>query len=203
MEKESAKFSENEEKILKAALKVVGEQTISGTRMRLIADKAGMVQSNVHYYYKTKEQLLSSLQEYILNEIYETQRAAEEKSEDTLEAQVHVFFEQKRIFLTRKKDFDYAEIDFVMQSKINKEIRERFQQSYEEWRNSFLFLLCSYCPEISEEDKEMIPYMAVSLLEGATVQSMTSRNNFDADRYFDYAEKQVLQMIENARAKAA
>ena len=43
---------EAEERILKAALKVVNEVTINGTRMHLIAEKAGMVQSNIHYYYK-------------------------------------------------------------------------------------------------------------------------------------------------------
>lgn len=61
MKTETLHVTETEERILNAALKVVNDVTISGTRMHLIADKADMVQSNVHYYYKTKQDLLKRL----------------------------------------------------------------------------------------------------------------------------------------------
>ena len=54
MKTETLHVTETEERILNAALKVVNDVTISGTRMHLIAEKADMVQSNVHYYYKNK-----------------------------------------------------------------------------------------------------------------------------------------------------
>ena len=41
-------------KILDAAFEIVAKNKISGTRMHLIAKEAGVVQSNVHYYYPTK-----------------------------------------------------------------------------------------------------------------------------------------------------
>ena len=44
-----------EQKIMDAALDVVAEKSISGTRVHLIAERAGIVQSNLHYYFKTKE----------------------------------------------------------------------------------------------------------------------------------------------------
>ena len=66
MKTETLHVTETEERILNAALKVVNDVTISGTRMHLIAEKADMVQSNVHYYYKTKQELLKGLQEWIL-----------------------------------------------------------------------------------------------------------------------------------------
>ena len=48
-------------KILDAAFEIVAKNKISGTRMHLIAKKAGVVQSNVHYYYPTKNDLLIAL----------------------------------------------------------------------------------------------------------------------------------------------
>ena len=74
MKTETLHVTETEERILNAALKVVNDVTISGTRMHLIAEKADMVQSNVHYYYKTKQELLKGLQEWILEECYDMQQ---------------------------------------------------------------------------------------------------------------------------------
>lgn len=45
----SSQYANTNEKVLKAALKVVNQATISGTRMHQIAEEADMVQSNVHY----------------------------------------------------------------------------------------------------------------------------------------------------------
>ena len=63
--------SDTEEKILTAALKVINRETISGTRIHLIAKEADVAQSNVHYYYKTKQDLMDSLQERVLEECYD------------------------------------------------------------------------------------------------------------------------------------
>ena len=52
----------NEEKILDATLRVIESHTISGTRISLIAKEADMLQSNVLYYYKTKEEILVAMQ---------------------------------------------------------------------------------------------------------------------------------------------
>lgn len=201
MREESIHFSEAEERILKAALKVVNEATISGTRMHLIADKADMVQSNVHYYYRTKEALMERLQEYVLEEFYQIQRIGKKRSEDTLQGQIHIFFQQKQQMLTRKKDYDFAELDFLIQSRINKNIQERFQKSYCEWRNGIREIIIRYCPEMEESDKELIPYLAVSLLEGASIQVLVDGKDFDAESYFLKAEEMVLNQIESAMQK--
>ena len=53
--------NDNEEKIMDAALKVVSQNTISGTRTAMIAEEAGMTPSNLHYYYKSKDEILNDL----------------------------------------------------------------------------------------------------------------------------------------------
>lgn len=201
MSVEEVRFSEAEEKILHAALKVVNKCTISGTRMHLIAEKADMVQSNVHYYYKTKQALLEGLQERVLQEFYATRLGDKKNSPDTLEGQLHTFFQQKKIMLTKKKDYDFAEIDFIAQSKINDRIRERFQESFSEWRDAIREIIIRFCPTMPDADKEMIPYMTVSLLEGASVQALLEGRDFDADTYFEKAEAMVLEYIERSMQK--
>ena len=134
MREESFHFTESEEKILQAALQVVSEKTISGTRMHLIAEHAGMVQSNVHYYYKTKQELLLGLQERVLEEFYSIRRMDRQRSGDTLEEQIHIFFRQKKHMILEKEAYDFAELNFLVHSKMDEKIRERFRQSYAEWR---------------------------------------------------------------------
>ena len=166
MKTETLHVTETEERILNAALKVVNDVTISGTRMHLIADKADMVQSNVHYYYKTKQDLLKRLQEWILEECYDMQQVSKKSSKDTLEDQLHIFFQQKKTLLTKKKEYDFAELDFLVQTRIDADIRARFQEAYAVWRDNIRAIIILFCPNMEETDKELIPYTAVSLLEG-------------------------------------
>jgi AcrR family transcriptional regulator len=95
----------NEERILDAALEVVKEYTISGTRMHLIAEKAEMLQSNVHYYYKTKDDLLHSLQKKVLDMCLILKGDFRKDSADTLESQLDVFIEQKKAFIMKYREY--------------------------------------------------------------------------------------------------
>lgn len=196
MREEFMRFEDTKEKVLHAALEVVNEKTISGTRMHLIAGKADMVQSNVHYYYKTKQELLEGLQERILEEFYRIQREGWEKCGDTLEEQLHVFFQQKRYMIEEKRDYDFAELNFIVQSKIDGKIQERFQQSYSKWREEISRIIERFCPDLPQQEREAIPYLAVSLLEGASIQALVEGEGFDAEKYFNTAESMVLQRLQ-------
>ena len=74
-----------EEKILNAAFRVVDRHTISGTRMHLIAEEAKMVQSNLHYYFKTKQDLMLALLRYLQQNFSESRQAVLDKAPGTLE----------------------------------------------------------------------------------------------------------------------
>lgn len=196
---DNAKNNGAEDRILKAALKVVNEKTINGTRMHLIAAKADMGQSNVHYYYKTKDELMLSLQERVLQKCYEIRAQDIKKSKDTLESQLHIFFQQKKLLISKKKEYDFAEMNFLVQGKINAEIHDRFVDSYEQWRDDIRAVIVKYCPEISQRDKDIIPYMVVSLLQGASVQALVDFKDFEMDLYFENCESMLLNYINSLR----
>ncbi len=52
-----SKRSQNQKAILEAAEKVFAEAGFAGATTQLIADVAGLPKANVHYYFKTKEEL--------------------------------------------------------------------------------------------------------------------------------------------------
>lgn len=192
---DNSKGTDTQERILNAALKVINEETISGTRMHLIARKADVVQSNVHYYYKTKQDLLLALQEKVLEECYEIREQDKKKSQDTLESQLHIFFQQKKHLICKKTEYDFAEMDFLIQGKMNDKIHERFVESYEQWRDDIREVIIRYCPGIDEQTKETLPYVIVSMLQGASIQALVEQKGFDVDGCFAKCEELLLHYL--------
>lgn len=184
-----------EEKVLDAALRIVKEKTISGTRMHLIAEEANMVQSNVHYYYKTKNDLMVALQKKVLNRCLEIRQKFSANSEETLESQLDVFFQQKLEFILKEQEYDYAEVDFWVQGRINEEMRKEFCNSFDKWREEIKILLDRFAPELTKSKREYIPYMLVSMLEGGSLQYLIDEESFDIREYFEFCKKQVLNVI--------
>ena len=189
------------DRILDAALNVVNKNTISGTRMHLIADEAEMVQSNIHYYYKTKDELMLALQNYILEECYTFRKVHKKSSNDDLESQLDVYINQKKKLILDKNKYDFAEIDFWVQGKINEEIRLRFQHSYEEWRREIREILDKYCKDMDEATRRQLPYIVVSMLEGATIQYGISKEGFDVEEYFASVKRMVLNEVNRAEKR--
>ena len=184
-----------EEKILEAALAVVREYTISGTRMHLIAEKAGMVQSNLHYYFKTKSELMFALQKKVLDKCLELRQIYSKGRKETLEEQLDVFIAQKKAFIMKYREYDYAELDFWVQGRINKEMKTGFAESFQVWREEIRQMLEKYVPELSKNTKDQLPYQIVSYLEGATIQYLTDEKRFDLNQYFEFGKNMILRCI--------
>jgi len=185
----------NEEKILAATLKVVKKYTISGTRMHLIAEETGMLQSNLHYYYKSKEALMLALQEHVLEKCKLLREKSKKKSENTLESQLDVFINQKKTFILKMPEYDYAELDFWNQGRVNPKIKRNFKASFEGWREELGELLNVYAPQLSAKAKKYLPYQIVSFLEGATIQYLMDEKGFDLDEYLAFGKKMILDTI--------
>lgn len=188
-----------EEKILEAALDVVQERTISGTRMHHIAEKADVVQSNVHYYFKTKKDLLKALQEKVLQHCIDIREKDRERIGDTFDEQMNVFMNQKKYFITKDKRYDYAELDFWMQGQIEEDIKEDFQKSFHNWRKEIRDVLSRYFPNLSGEKLNYFPYLIVSMLEGASIQYLIDPDAFDLDKYFEYCKLTIDSMLRTER----
>lgn len=189
----------NEDKILEAALSVINKKTISGTRMHLISDELDMVQSNMHYYFKTKNDLLIALYKKVLNKCLEIRRDLRKTSVDTLESQIDIFILQKKELILHYKEYDFAEIEYWIQGRINEDIRERFAKSFCEWRDEVSTILCKYAPDLSEDKKKYLPYIIVSLLEGATLQYLIDEGNFDISEYCVFSKNVIMDCIGSAK----
>jgi AcrR family transcriptional regulator len=185
----------NEEKILDATLRVIESHTISGTRISLIAKEADMLQSNVLYYYKTKEEILVAMQKRILDIFPKLREELRNNTEDTLESALEVFSKNEENLLKNFPEYNHAEMDFWVQSRTDEDTRERFSQSYDLWRQEIRDVLVKYVPDLPDNLKEILPAQYVSMLEGFTIQYLIDENKIDMTEYFALSRQLILNMV--------
>lgn len=191
MDQVSCKEEPTKEVILEAALDVIEDRAISGTRLRLIAERANLFQSNIHYYFRSKRELPLAVQKKVLNRCIEIRSALEQEAEDTLDAQLNVFIRQKIEFIRNLRKYDYAEIDFWVQARSDEDIRREFKRSFQNWRSDIKDILRPHARGRKEKELDLCAAMFVSLLEGATLQYLIDSEAFDLDNYFDAARDAV------------
>lgn len=185
----------NEEKILDATLRVIESHTISGTRISLIAKEADMLQSNVLYYYKTKEEILVAMQKRILDIFPKLREELRNNTEDTLESALEVFSKNEENLLKNFPEYNHAEMDFWVQSRTDEDTRTRFSQSYDLWRQEIRDVLVKYVPDLPDNLKDILPAQYVSMLEGFTIQYLIDENKIDMTEYFALSRQLILNMV--------
>ena len=185
-----------EEKILNAAFRVVDKYTISGTRMHLIADEARMVQSNLHYYFKTKQDLMLALLRYIQKSFSDNRQTELEQSPKTLEGQLGGFFQQKKDIITKTPEYDRVQYDFWNLGQVDKDVNQCFFESYDIWRKHISQIITLYDPLIPEEQVWLVTCVMVSMMMGASLQYLNAPGLFDLDAYFQTCLDMVVRYVE-------
>lgn len=193
--KERQEDISTDKKIIQATLDVIEEKTISETRMRCIAEKADVYQSNLHYYYKSKKELLLEAQKEVASRCIELRENGMRNAKDDLESQLDVFLNQKLIFIKEEPKYDYAEIDFWIQSRIDQDFKEEFKRSFYAWRKELQTLIETYAINMNTEKKVLLASVIISLLEGATIQYLIDAEAFSVDQYFGYCKELILREI--------
>lgn len=182
-----------ETKILDAAFKVIDQYTISGTRMHLIAQECGMAQSNLHYHFKTKKDLLIALLNYIQHQFNESRCNAMNQCPNTLRGQLSGFFQQKKNIIQEQPQYDRVQMDYWSQGQVDSQINESIVQSYQIWREHIVSTILLYDPEQDREQLNLLAHIMVSMMVGASVQYLSNSQAFNLDAYF----AACLDMIEN------
>lgn len=186
-------YSEIEKRILDAAMVVVAREKISGTRMHMIAEEAHMSQANLHYHFSTKNDIMMALLDNIQEEFSNDRKSYIDIENKSVVENMRGFFEQKKNEIRNKKKMDYTQIDYWVQGTVNEEIREKFQETFDIWRNSISEALSKNKCLGNSDSKyaDMLPFISVSLMMGASLQYLIDEGSFDLDEYFKVAEKMI------------
>lgn len=183
-----------EKKILDAAMKVVATEKISGTRMHIIAKEAEMSQANLHYHFSSKNDIMMALLENLQERFSEDRKSYIDIDNKTAIENIRGFFRQKKNEIINKKELDYAQFDYWVQGTVNEEVREKFQDTFNIWRESISDVLIkgNTKGEIYLKNIDMLPYIMLSLMLGASLQYLIDEGKFDLDEYFKLSEKLLL-----------
>ncbi|MCI7473129.1 MAG: TetR/AcrR family transcriptional regulator [Clostridiales bacterium] len=172
-----------EETILSAAFEVVDRETLAGTRMRLIAEEAGVVQSNLHYYFKTKRDLLLALLRYIQKNFSEKRDAVLAQRSNDLKDKLSGFFEQKKQIIQDEPQYDRTQFDYWCMGRVDPEINEEFYQSYQIWRKHIAETVRLYDPAVEPEEADLLAHVMVSMMMGESLQVLNSKLTVDLELY--------------------
>ena len=188
---------ETEEKILAAAFKVADRYALSGTRMHLIAEEAKLVQSNLHYYFKTKQDLLLALLQYIQKYFSETRRSVLEQEQGTLEDGIKGFFQQKKNIILNAPEYDRVQVDFWRLSQTDERFAEPFYEFFDTWRKDIFQVLKLYAPEIKDSRIWMASCVMLSMMMGTSLQYLESEEAFDLDDYFEACLDMIMKHLDS------
>lgn len=189
------KTASTEDRILDAALDVIRTHSISGTRISLVAERAGLFQSNIHYYFKSKRDLLFAVLQRTYHRCHNIRRELRKDAEYTLEEQLDIFFAQKKQFILYETQYDYAELDFWALSRLDPEVKALFCASFRGWREEIARVIARYAPHVSHERRDYLAALMVSMMEGATLQYLVDEDAFQLDAYFDSCRNMILTQL--------
>lgn len=177
--------------ILDATLNTLAKNKISGTRMHLIAAEAGTSQSNLHYHYPTKNDLLLAALDKIQKYFSQKRTASVDFDRKSSGQNLHALFEEKQDDILHHPDIDCIQFDYWVQGTVNPAIREKFRQSFDIWRADIQKVLAACQADGEELDMDAFAHLMVSILMGASMQYLIDDGSFSLDAYFALAEQMV------------
>lgn len=179
--------NQTKKRILDAAIDVLAEHAISGTRVRIVADEAGVLPSNIHYYYATKEDLLKDVLREIGNRSAVRRQELKRDAGKSLVDQLKVFFNSKRIMIEKDPKADIIQYDFWLQGLTNakNEMKPEFRDFFGTWERDILEVLSECVPDLEENRKQAVVYIMISMMIGVSMQYHYNDGSMNLEKYFD------------------
>ncbi len=154
--------------ILEAAREVFTEQGYSDLTMRKVAGKAGISIGNLNYYYRTKEDLLRDLLEYVINpyleEFYRAIEAAGKSPEKQLRAVLKFWIED---LATPETTVFFPECWAL--ANHNPFVSELVDDVYAKARQPLNELIPQINPTLTQKESEHIALYMCAAMEGLTI----------------------------------
>jgi AcrR family transcriptional regulator len=189
------------ESILEAAMQVIAEKKISGTRMREIARKAQISTGTLHYHFSTKEKLLRSLLDE-MDRIFNEERAIQISEMDLDHpSKLSWFLDQEKQLLEDRRELAEVFIDFWGHGLKAPQIKSQIMRMYERWREDIQATLKDGMISDTNDFSSLavVPSLMVSLMEGAALQYLIDDSAFDLEVYFSAANEMVLCFLNNQK----
>ncbi len=184
------------EQILNATFDSIAERGLEGTRMRYIAEVAGISQPSLHYYFSTKDKLIVALLDQLLADFQAEREERLAAAEGPLAKLRALLVHQKQLILEKSDTFEVY-YDFWVQATKRPSVGEKFRLMNSSWRSVIREILDDGVQSgVFRADRAgMAPAILVSILQGAALQHIIDPDGLDLELYFEHAEQYLLSYL--------
>ncbi|MGE5380755.1 MAG: TetR/AcrR family transcriptional regulator [Methylocystaceae bacterium] len=158
----------NRQLIIDIARELIANQGVKGTSISDIARQAGISKGTLFYYYPSKNDLIFDVTDQHFEEVTKTlARVMTARKEDDPRELFRIGFTGIINETARGQMNLYLVQDAVTG---NEELKLRFKEKYEEWRQRMLDLLQSIFPDEDKHTMELYSFILVAVLDGLIIQ---------------------------------
>lgn len=186
-------------RIILAAMETIADRTISGTRMREIAERAGLGLGHVHYYFSSKSDLLLAVLDHIWDIFAEERDRRLENPGLAQSRRFGVFLDQQRMLLEERADLLAVRLDYSVQGTSDEIIKAKIQDGYADWRARIAEQIAQSVGSgvLSPEALRTVPDACIAIMEGAVLQYFNEPERMDVEAYFRVAEEMVAAYLKS------
>lgn len=158
--------------IVEHAYKILGEQGLEGLHARTVATSVGVNHAAVHYYFKTRPDLILAVLDHALSQFsLDRQSLVEANPTDRLKAQVN----QTRLYAKLESQFLTVWLSCFLFAKENQAVRTELVRHLREWA----FMLKLDLKSVKASNPLGDPETLVSVLIGIAMQAQLIGEDFD------------------------
>jgi AcrR family transcriptional regulator len=179
-----------------ATYRVVSKKGYYNFTIRDIAREAGLSTGLVHYYFKSKEDLLFTLLKVMNDNLRLVLNRELARSSDPGE-KLLIFINQAFSLVEREKNYFYVLIDFWTRINHNERIRKANVKLYKSYRDEISKILEEGIQKglFERADAAYLSTVIISLIQGTIIQYVIDGGAFDYAEYTDRLRGQVLDMV--------
>jgi AcrR family transcriptional regulator/transposase len=184
------------QKIIRAAQNVLASKKVSGTRMRQIAQKAGISQGTLHYYFPSKTGLLLAVLDE-MQKFFELRQKQLLANELGATGKINLFSDQQKQLLLQYPQLEEIFLDFWGHALINPDIRDKTISMYAAWRRDILLAIQQGVEsgEFDPVQAKITPYLFVALLEGIALQYLLDKSQIDLEQAFQSINQMMIHWL--------
>jgi AcrR family transcriptional regulator len=185
------------QRILQAALETLAERHLAHTRLRHIAEKAGLHYGNLHYYFHSKNELYLALLDTMLQPITCERKAMAADPGISPTQKLDTLLQRNQELIERGVELRVI-LDFLVQSSGSAPVRRKLQAMYRDWRGDVEAIIRQGVEqgEFHPADADLLPLLVVSLIEGYINQYLLDPGVSSPKEYFAGLRSALRRLLE-------